>query len=96
MLKKWVKKILSKDPPAPSTGGFFLNVRCRDCGEEFNLFINTSTDLIQNFDENGGVTYSLRKEIIGSRCKNLIHVKMEFDGSRKPVSKEIENGEFLQ
>jgi hypothetical protein len=75
--------------------GFFLNVRCKACGEVFNLFIDKSTDLAQNFDERGGVTYFLNKEIIGSRCRDLIYVRMEFEGNKNLVSREIENGEFI-
>jgi len=42
------------------------------------------------------VTYSLNKEIIGGRCRNVIHVIMEFDGSKKLASRKIENGEFIE
>lgn len=96
MLKNLVKKLFGGGPSVQSAEGFFLNARCSACGEVFNLFINKSTDLVQNFDEQGGVTYSLNKEIIGSHCRNLIHVKMEFDGARNLVSREIENGEFIE
>ena len=96
MLKGLTKKLFGRSPPAQSSGDFFLNVRCSTCGEVFNLFINKSTDLAQIFDERGGVTYSLNKEIIGGRCRNLIHVNMEFDGSKKLVSRKIENGEFIE
>lgn len=95
MLKKLVKKLSGEGSSGQSAEGFFLIVRCSGCGEEFNLFINKSTDLSQDFDEQGGVTYFLNKEIIGSRCRNLIHVRMEFDGARNLVSREIENGEFI-
>jgi len=93
MLKKLAKKLFGEGS-TPSPEGFFLNVRCGQCGETFHLFINTSTDLAQNF-EGEGVRYSLNKEIIGGRCKSLIQVRMEFDGAKKLISKEIENGEFL-
>ena len=96
MLKRLTKKLFGRGPSAQSSEGFFLNVRCSACGEVFNLFINKSTDLAQNFDERGGVTYSLNKEIIGVRCRNLIHVKMEFDGNRNLVSRKIEDGEFIE
>ena len=95
MLKKLLTRLFGRGPSGRSEKGFFLTIRCSVCGEEFNLFINTSTDLSQNFDEQGGVTYSLNKEIIGNRCRNLIHVRMEFDGARNLVSREIENGEFI-
>ena len=96
MFKKWTEKLFGKDSGAPSSDGFFLNVRCSDCGEEFKLFINKSYELMQNFEENGSVTYALKKEIFGVGCKNRIHVNMKFDGSKKLVSSEIKNGEFIE
>ncbi len=95
MLKMLAKKIFGTRPPAGPKGGFFLNVRCGVCGEEFNLFVNKSTDLIQDFDESDEVTYLLDKEIIGGSCRNLIRVRMKFDGARNLVSREIKNGEFI-
>ena len=96
MLKKLAKKLFGDGSARLSSDGFFLNVRCGSCNEEFNLFIHKSTDLFQNFDEQGNVTYSLIKEIIGSACPNLINVKMEFDKTKSLVSKSIENGEFIE
>ena len=95
MLKKLAKKLFGGAPSLQSSKGFFLDVRCSACGEEFNLFINKTTDFIQNFDKNDTVAYTLKKEIIGSKCRNLIQVKMEFDGGKNPVSKEIKNGELI-
>ena len=94
MFKILARKLFGGSSSVESKHGFFLNVRCGACGEVFNLFINKSTDLIQNFDEKANLTYSLNKEIIGGTCRNLIHVKMEFDETKNLVSREIENGEF--
>ena len=96
MFKKLTEKIFGKETPKSSSDGFFLNVRCNECQEEFHLFINKSWELMQNFEENGGVTYSLQKEIFGVGCQNRIIVKMEFDGRKKLKSKQIENGEFIE
>ncbi len=96
MFKKLAKKLFGKEPSTQSPDGFFLNVRCNMCGEVFNLFINKSWDLGQNFHENGSVSYFLQKEIIGAGCNNRIHVKMQFDKAKHPVFKEIENGEFIE
>lgn len=96
MLKGLARKLFGGGPSREPSEGFFLNVRCSSCGEEFNLFINTSTDLAQDFDGRGGITYFMNKEIIGSQCRNLIHVRMEFDGSKNLVSRKIENGEFIE
>ena len=96
MFKKIAKKLFGESSDSGLSGGFFLNVRCSVCGEEFHLFINTSTDLLQNFDAQGGLSYSLKKEVVGVHCRNLIQVRMEFDGTRKLLEKEIENGEYIE
>jgi hypothetical protein len=96
MFKKLTEKLFGKDTAGSASDGFFLNVRCSDCGEEFKLFINKSYELMQNFEENGGVTYVLKKEVFGVGCKNRIRVNMKFDGRKKLVSKEIGNGEFIE
>jgi hypothetical protein len=96
MFKRLARKLFGASPRGQSQEGFFLNVRCSACGEVFHLFIHKTTDLVQNFDERGGVTYSLKKDIVGGACRNVIRVRMEFDGSKKPVSREIENGEFVE
>ena len=96
LIKRLVKKLFTGSTPSQSPDGFFLDVRCAACGEVFHLYINKSTDLLQNFDERGSVTYSLKKEIVGGSCKNLIRVKIEFDGAKKLLSRAIENGEFIE
>ena len=96
MFKKLTEKLFGKDSGAPSSDGFFLNVRCSECSEEFKLFINKTYELMQNFEENGGVTYALKKEIYGVGCKNRIQVNMIFDGGKKLVSRAIKNGEFIE
>ena len=96
MFKKLAEKLLGKDTAGPPSDGFFLHVRCGECGEAFKLFINKSYELMQNFEEDGSVTYALKKEIYGVGCRNRIHVHMKFDGGKKMVSKEIKNGAFIE
>ncbi len=95
MFHKIVKKLFGRPSASPGADGFFLKVRCDRCSEAFRLFINKTTDLAQEFDENGNLFYQLNKEIIGGNCRNLIRVKMTFDGSKKLISKNIENGSFV-
>ena len=96
MFKKLAGKLFGKGTSERPADGFFLNVRCSECGEQFNLFINKSHELMQNFETDDSVTYLLKKEVYGMGCKNRIYVKMKFDGSKKLVSKEIENGEYIE
>ena len=95
MLKKIVKTLFGGGPSSTGADGFFLQVRCDRCSEAFRLFINKSTDLVQEFDENENVYYQLKKEIIGANCRNLIHVEMIYDGAKNLVSKQIENGSYI-
>ena len=96
MLKKLAAKMFGQKATKPSSDGFFLNVRCHECGEEFHLFVNKSWDLMQNFEENGSVTYTLKKEIFGVGCKNRIKVTMAFDGGKNLKTRQIENGEYIE
>jgi len=96
MFKKLADKIFRKDSSKSSSDGFFLNVRCNECGEQFNLFIHKSWELMQNFEKTGGVTYTLQKEIFGVGCKNRIRVNMHFDSGKNLKSRQIENGEFIE
>ena len=96
MFKKLAETLFGKGTSEPSSDGFFLNVRCAECGEQFNLFINKSHELMQNFGANNSVNYTLKKEVYGVGCKNRIFVSMKFDGSKKLISREIENGEYIE
>jgi hypothetical protein len=96
MFKKLADKIFRKDSSKSSSDGFFLNVRCNECGEQFHLFIHKSWELMQNFEKTGGVTYTLQKEIFGVGCKNRIRVNMHFDSGKNLKSRQIENGEFIE
>jgi hypothetical protein len=96
MFKKLSEKLLGKRTSVPSSEGFFLNVRCSECGEQFRLFINKSYELMQNFETDGRITYALKKEVYGVGCNNRIYVNIKFDGSKKLVSREIENGEYIE
>ena len=95
MFKKLADKLFGKGSAPHRPDGFFLNVRCSECGEEFSLFVNKQFELIQNFHEDGGLDYVLKKEIYGMGCRNHIHVTMQFDGQKNLESRKIENGEFI-
>jgi hypothetical protein len=96
MFKKLVSKLLSKENSVSESEGFFLRVSCDKCGEQFNLFINKSYELSQNFEQNGSVTYFLKKTVFGVGCKNRILVNMQFDSAKNLLSRQIENGHFIE
>ncbi len=78
---------------AASGGGnvIWLYVRCRRCGETIRVRINRSTDAQQEYDEGGRFShYSLRKEILGNRCPNLMSVEMQLDQGGRIVEQQAE------
>ncbi len=96
MFKKLAGKLFSKRSSQSSSDGFFLNVRCSECGDKFHLFIHKSWELSQNFEEDGRVTYFFKKKIFGVGCPSQIHVDMQFDSHKNLISRQIENGEFIE
>ena len=96
MFKKLAEKIFGKTSSHTSSDGFFLDVRCSECNDKFHLFIHKSWELSQNFEEDGSVTYFFKKMIFGVGCPNRIHVEMQFDSEKNLISRQIENGEFLE
>ena len=96
MFKKLIGNIFGKHNPGASPDGFFLNVRCSECDQKFRLFIHKSWELSQNFEKDGSVTYFFKKKIFGVGCPNQIQVDIKFDSNKNLVSRQIENGEFIE
>ncbi len=96
MFKKIAAGLFGHKTSQPASDGFFLDVRCNMCGERFHLYINKSWELMQNFEPDGRVTYLLKKEIFGMGCKNRMRVHMKFDTHKNLVSRQIQNGEFIE
>ena len=79
----------------PSSGDqFFLDIECDRCGERFHLYINRATDCLQIFDE-PGVAWRLQREVVGSRCRAIMQVRMDFGPGGQIVHREITHGRFL-
>jgi len=96
MFKKITAGLFGRKAGQAAADGFFLDVRCDMCGERFHLYINKSWELMQNFEPDGSVTYCLNKEIFGVGCRNRLRVHMKFDSHKNLVSKQIENGQFIE
>ncbi|HXT37995.1 MAG TPA: hypothetical protein VN837_20660 [Chloroflexota bacterium] len=67
--------------------GIHVYVRCERCGEKIHARANRNTDISQEYaDEGGRATPTLHKEILGSRCQNLMYVHLTFDSAFRIVS----------
>jgi hypothetical protein len=101
-----LRHILVGDAP-PSNGSapaLKVTVRCGECGEAVTVRVDKASDLLCEFDESHGESeecpapsgYTLRKEVVGRRCQNLVHFSVHFDEHRRTGKHEIEGGEFVK
>lgn len=72
-------------------------VKCDKCGEEIRINVNRRTDIQSLYAEAGekGAVYTLRKEILGRKCPNLINITVDFDRSYRIMSRNISGGKFI-
>ncbi len=72
----------------------FIYSQCAKCGEKFRNRIDKQHDLQTNY-EDAGPAYRSHKELVGSRCRNLVVIDLEFDERKRLIGKEIQQGRFL-
>jgi hypothetical protein len=79
-------------------GDFILFVvKCDKCGEEIRINVNRRTDVQSLYTEAGGkeAAYTLKKEILGRKCPNLINITVDFDRNYRILSRNISGGKFI-
>ncbi len=90
IFKRFLSKIKEKEE---EQNVMFLYVKCNRCGEKIKVRIVKSTDLLYNYNKpQGDVGYTLRKEILGNKCPNLIYAYAEFDKNKKMLSLDVNGG----
>jgi hypothetical protein len=87
--------------PVQSTGqqgavGFVL--QCNRCNEEIAVKIRTSSDISRLYEEDGGppgAVFYVRKEILGSKCNNLIYLSAYFNENFSLISSDVTGGKII-
>ena len=82
--------------PSGDKRNYWINVRCKRCGEVITARVDLLNDLSKDFDTG---QYHTRKVIIGSgedRCFQQIEVSLTFDKNKKLVDRSISGGDFLE
>jgi len=93
--KKGEKK---KRIPARTKGNLILfSVVCDKCGEEITIRVNRRTDMQSLYTEASEkeAFYTLKKEILGKKCSNLINIDVDFDRGYRIISQKISGGKFI-
>lgn len=84
-----------------------LCVRCAKCGELVCVRIEKAYELEAEYESTNGSSadeneepkptgYSLRKEMVGAQCQNLMYVTMHLDAHRDITHREVEGGELVE
>lgn len=60
--------------------GLHFYVRCDRCGERLHIRVNKRTDIADDYEAEPPVKM-LHKEVLGSRCPNLMYVHLTLDAS---------------
>lgn len=93
-LKKLFGRASSHTPKDETSEAVFIYSQCQKCGETFRNRIDKRFDLMQSYTEDGPA-YTVRKEIVGAYCRNILILHLEFDGQRRLTGKSLENGRLL-
>lgn len=79
--------------PSGDAQAMVFYVRCNRCGEVVKVRADRRWDLLQELDDS--VTgYSLHKDVLGTRCNQLMRMVVRFDRDYRITHKELEGGRF--
>ncbi len=72
--------------------GLWIYVRCSRCGTPVAVRVDRRNDLSRDFDAGGFV---LHKEIMDSKCFQLIYAQLRYDEHYNVTEQTITNGTFI-
>ncbi len=81
-------------PKDETADAVFIYSQCDKCQEKFRNRIDKTYDLLRNYADTGPA-YTAHKELIGSQCRNVLILDLEFDAQRRLQEKTIQNGTFI-
>jgi hypothetical protein len=81
-----------KEPSDPD--GIRFYVQCDKCGEKIAIRIDKRYDLTRDPSSRTKV-FSVRKEILGSKCRNLMHADIQISTGGKLLAAAVEGGQQI-
>ncbi len=94
---KAIKKILDNLLWARPKKAFYLKVRCSDCGEEVRVRINRASDFqVEYSPHNPEHRYTIKREIIGKDCFNLMGLTLALKKDVKVLYVDTKGCEFVE
>ena len=94
-----LKNIFTSSVQSPGKQGAIKFVlQCNRCSEEITVKIRTSSDISRVYEEDGGppgAVFYVRKEILGSKCNNLIYLTGYFNENFSLISSDVTGGKII-
>ena len=92
-----LKKVFTVPPESTASSFITFIVKCNKCGEEITVRVRRNSDIsrINEGEEQEGAEYFVRKEILGTKCNNLIYIAISFGPGFNVISREITGGKFV-
>ncbi len=92
-IKRIIKNLICQSPKR----AFYVLVKCADCGEEIKVRINRSSDFQSEYNINNPPhCYTIKKEIIGKDCFNLMSLTLGLTRDIKVLFADTKACEFLR
>ena len=93
----------SGGPASGRDRGAYVYLRCngrprQPCGEPIRVRINLAHDLEEEYESGDAdrvVGYTLHKEVLGTRCQNLMQLTIHYDASRREVEREADGATLI-
>jgi len=93
---KFIAKIIKNLVPSGPKKTFYAVVKCADCGENVKIRINLSSDFqIEYTAHNPKHAYTVKKEIIGKDCFNLMGLTIALTKDIKVLFTDVKACEFI-
>ena len=93
---KAIIKILRNIITSSSKKAFYISVKCSDCGEVIKVRINRSSDFQLEYKPvNPEHCYTIKKEIIGKNCFNLMGLTLALTKNLKVLFVDAKACEFI-
>lgn len=92
---EWFRRLV-RFAAARDAGGqaLWLEVRCGKCGEVLRVRVDTRHELRQDV-ENGQEIRVLDKDLLGTRCFALLHVRAVLTPDLSVLSHQVSGGELV-
>jgi hypothetical protein len=93
----WLSRLFARRSRQGSGAAFWIYVRCSRCGEAIRIRADRRYDLVSEMRDPGeaGPSYTMHKDIVGTRCFQRIAVDLEFDQRLRITEHRITGGRLL-